>query len=373
MGEGLRILLIEGQPRYQTLFQSELQDALTTSVHLARTTETALAALGEEPPWDLVLLDLAVSGTSGQNLLQQIRSDHRLRFVPVIVLTRAADQALQMDVLEQGANDFIEKNGPPSVLVARVKAQLRHKMALDSLERLAVDRDLFAAGVLHDIDAAKGTIVSLCQAAKALIRQDPTRQKETLLEHLGKLSAHASKLGAYAADIIQSVRDSQKAQSSESLDLAKLLDWALEVAQTRDAETKTLTRVSVTWESPRAPVLADKSFLRLALLNAAKHAIRQTPVGQETKLTVTQSLHENTKGTPARPFVLTRLRDHGKNLAPDELKRLFDSFSLENSAQSGLGLTLVAKVMARMGGRAWADPPSDGGPGTVLCFDLPAG
>src|SRR6185437_5131209 len=103
--------------------------------------------------------------------------------------------------------------------------QLRHKLALDRLERLALDRDLFAAGVLSDIGTTKWTIVSLCRQAKTSLEDDPEARRPEILQVLDKLSAHASRLGGYAADVIQSVRETHRTPRIQPQDPGALLAW----------------------------------------------------------------------------------------------------------------------------------------------------
>ena len=57
-----------------------------------------------------------------------------------------------------------------------------------------------------------------------------------------------------------------------------------------------------------------------------------------------------------------------------ELRKVFEPFVRGSDRTKkdgfGLGLTLVNKVMAAMGGRVWAEIPPDG-TGTMMCLELP--
>lgn len=68
----------------------------------------------------LVLLDLKMPVMSGTELLLRLKEDPETARIPVIVLT--ADQAAEIDSLDQGAMDFIPKPYPdPGVIKARIR------------------------------------------------------------------------------------------------------------------------------------------------------------------------------------------------------------------------------------------------------------
>jgi CheY-like chemotaxis protein len=70
---------------------------------------------------DIILLDLNMPGINGIEVLQQIKSDDKLRRIPVIVLTsskEAGDRALSYD---SGANSYLLKPISFEILVEVVK------------------------------------------------------------------------------------------------------------------------------------------------------------------------------------------------------------------------------------------------------------
>jgi DNA-binding response OmpR family regulator len=372
------ILLIEDQIKHQLLYKETLTAALPVTVVCAATGKDGLAvALGKKTP-DLVILDLELPESRGEDVLAKMRDDHRLRHVPVMILTGLSSTEKQLELLDKGADDFIEKGAPPEIIIARVKSQMRHKIALDRLTKMALDRDLFAAGVLKDIGSVRSTVAALCSEARDLLNNDPANHKAELSAAYQKLSAHATKLGAYASDVIQSVRESRREPKMESQQLPDLMAWVFDVISSGEGAKK----ISVSSIKPLLPVMADKNFLRLALLNILQHAQRQANAIDHIQIDVTQM------PTPAdpkpeikldRPMIRTLIRDHGRSPSPGSLATLFqpyvradDPIDQKTDMGFGLGLSLVAKVMAMMGGRVGAEKPaSTGEAGTVIWFDLP--
>ena len=109
---------------------TNLVDALVQSFTLewpdcqvltAGTASEALRAFsGLEP--DLIVLDIALPGENGYEVLRRIR---RLSDVPVVLITGRGIDMHEVRGLQLGADDFIPKPFTHAVLIARVKSLLR--------------------------------------------------------------------------------------------------------------------------------------------------------------------------------------------------------------------------------------------------------
>ena len=87
--------------------------------------------------FDLVLLDLGLPGTSGDDVLRALRQ--RDTVVPVIVLTARAEVADKVLGLELGANDYVTKPFSFAELLARIRAALRGSQQAASTELVVGD------------------------------------------------------------------------------------------------------------------------------------------------------------------------------------------------------------------------------------------
>ena len=77
---------------------------------------------------------------SGVETFWKLKADPLLADTPVIFVTSHQESALELEVLELGAVDFISKPINPALLKARVSTQLRLKLLTDDL-RAAAGRD----------------------------------------------------------------------------------------------------------------------------------------------------------------------------------------------------------------------------------------
>lgn len=83
----------------------------------------ALAAIRTKKP-DLILTDVMMPRLDGFGLLREIRHDHDLRDIPVIVLSARAGEEARVDGLDAGADDYLTKPFSARELIARVNANL---------------------------------------------------------------------------------------------------------------------------------------------------------------------------------------------------------------------------------------------------------
>ena len=92
--------------------------------------EDALSALKSNKMPDLIILDLNLPGMSGLDFLQNIKQTYNTKMPSVMILSaRDADEDI-IEGLGIGADEFITKPFSPSVLMARIKANLRKKMII---------------------------------------------------------------------------------------------------------------------------------------------------------------------------------------------------------------------------------------------------
>jgi diguanylate cyclase (GGDEF)-like protein len=71
---------------------------------------------------DIILLDLMIGETTGDEIMGQLRDDFRTRLIPVVVLTARDSLKDKVEHLLSGADDYVTKPFIPEELVARLRA-----------------------------------------------------------------------------------------------------------------------------------------------------------------------------------------------------------------------------------------------------------
>jgi signal transduction histidine kinase len=126
---------------------------------------------------------------------------------------------------------------------------------------------------------------------------------------------------------------------------------------------------------------ADPRKLKQIIFNLTSNAIKFSPQQAEViisarRLDKRAQLPEAAAELPqAQSYLLTQVRDSGIGIRPQDLGKLFQTFTQLDSANSreyegsGLGLALTKKLVELHGGAIWAE--SEYGKGSVFSFVLP--
>ncbi|MBQ9211477.1 MAG: EAL domain-containing protein [Clostridia bacterium] len=114
-----RVLVVEDEAVNRAILGGLLEQEY--EVIFAEDGLTALEKIRENKELlSLVILDLIMPGMSGVEVLRQIRAESAYQDIPVIVAS--GDQAREIECLQIGASDFIQKPYPePGVILARVR------------------------------------------------------------------------------------------------------------------------------------------------------------------------------------------------------------------------------------------------------------
>ena len=94
-------------------------------VSIAKDGYEAVERLDADPDFNLVILDLSMPGMDGRKVLDRIRGSKDTAALPVLVSTAFGGEEVETELLEAGADDFLEKTGDAKRFLARVKAVLR--------------------------------------------------------------------------------------------------------------------------------------------------------------------------------------------------------------------------------------------------------
>ena len=99
----------------------------------------------------LVMLDIMLPGTSGLEILDQMKRDAALKNIPVIMLTAKTTEFDKITGLDRGADDYITTPFSVLELLARVRALLRRS-------KVNADDVLDYAGIRLDYDKRTATV-----------------------------------------------------------------------------------------------------------------------------------------------------------------------------------------------------------------------
>lgn len=117
-----RVLLVDDHEVVRKGIRAILDDRFTgLTVAEASSGDEALAALAS--PFDVVILDLAMPGRSGIDLLTEIK--HRHPRLPVLILSLYGEAQFAVRALRAGAAGYLTKSAAPEQLIAAFERVVR--------------------------------------------------------------------------------------------------------------------------------------------------------------------------------------------------------------------------------------------------------
>ena len=119
-----RILVVDDDEEARLMAASILEGE-GYEVSIAKDGYEAVERLSADPDFNLVILDLSMPGMDGRKVLDRIRGSKDTAALPVLVSTAFGGEEVETELLEAGADDFLEKTGDSRRFLARVKAVLR--------------------------------------------------------------------------------------------------------------------------------------------------------------------------------------------------------------------------------------------------------
>lgn len=121
LSDGANILVVEDDDELAGLLTDYLGQHGFSLTRVSSGAAAATRILQDQP--DLVILDLMLPGGNGLDVCRRVRADYGGR---IVMLTASQSVADHVSGLELGADDFVNKPIEPRVLLARIRAQLRH-------------------------------------------------------------------------------------------------------------------------------------------------------------------------------------------------------------------------------------------------------
>jgi two-component system sensor histidine kinase/response regulator len=367
-----KILVVDDNEQNRILVEATLE-VEGHQIILAANGEEALRAFEQSEP-DCVLLDVRMPGLDGFAVCARIRALPRGKDVPIIFLTALRDIDTFDRALLAGADDYLTKPIRPTELVVRVQtalklrrmsADLRDHFELirrqrDDLTRLALQKDLLMAFVIHDL---KNPIGAIDLFAQSLVRD------RTLAQDTRDTAADIRGATRQLMRLIYNLLDISKSGEGKLTPKRAAIDVRALVEEVCESFEVQARAAAVTLETAvDAPTLtADRDLIRRVLENLMDNAIRHASKGSAVRLAAVRVGQE----------IELRVIDRGAGIPPELRDRIFDRFvQIEASSSAdlasrpgrGLGLAFCKLAIEAHGGRVWIE---DAAPGTCICVSVP--
>lgn len=108
MNKNMKILVVDDFSTMRRIIKNLLKDLGFTSVQEADDGSTALPML-QQGEFDFVVTDWNMPGMQGIDLLRAIRSDEKLKHLPVLMVTAEAKKEQIVAAAQAGVNGYVVK------------------------------------------------------------------------------------------------------------------------------------------------------------------------------------------------------------------------------------------------------------------------
>ncbi|MDA3791263.1 MAG: ATP-binding protein [Desulfobacula sp.] len=359
-----KILVVEDNPDLRAFIVSNLIE--TYLVEQAENGRQGLELARNINP-DLIISDVMMPEMDGYELCREIRKDHFLSDIPIILVTsKSGGEAVEAG-LEVGATDYVPKPFEMRELKARIAAHVKNRF----LEKNISERDtrLTAIGhmtstVVHDLKNPLNTIMGFTQLAQ--MDSEALEEKE-ISKNLSLVMESCDRLNRMIVDLLAFARGYAPQLNIEPIVLVPFLETTLSIHSDRLATMgislvssyKSCDHIQVKFNCDQIHRVFDN-----LIMNAKEAFFHGNHEAEDKKIWVTAECEEN--------HVVVRFVDNGPGI-PEEIKNsLFDPFITTGKKYgTGLGLATVHNIVSAHSGEISFEPKGkEGGAMFELKFPI---
>lgn len=230
--------------------------------------------------------------------------------------------------------------------VLRLNATLEARVTqrTQALQDMLSSLESFSGMVSHDVKGTLGGISGLSRVAIDALKEGDTAKAQRLFESIARESDN---MVGVVSDLLMLARASQSDIHKKPVSLAEVVHEARQALSLQYGDV-----VCECIRSGELPtVAADPGLLRQVLVNLLSNALKFSRHAEQPLIEVSSQ--------PLDSGHVITVQDNGAGFDPGKAQALFQPFQrLDASGRfegSGVGLTIVRRIVERHGGRVWAE------------------
>ncbi len=364
----VRLLVVDDEPAHMTALYHTLEDAGYDVTAFPSPTQ-ALEAFSKQS-FDLVLTDLQMPGMDGISFLRSVQELDQHLVGIVMTGHGAIDTAIE--AMKAGALDYVLKPFRLSTIlpvlsraleVRRLRLEITHlqqrvREHMVELESANKELESFSYSVSHDLRAPLRAISGF---SNILVESYSPQLPDEAQHLLNRIMSNTERMGTLIEHLLRFSRLSKQAINKRSINTGALVREVLE-----ELHKEQPTR-SIDVQVQNLPdTLGDLVLIRQVFTNLLSNAFKFTRDHQSAKVIVGYQQLNN------EPVYY--VQDDGAGFDMQYADNLFRVFNRLHSAEqfegTGVGLSLVQRIIQRHGGRIWAEAVVN--QGATFYFTLPA-
>lgn len=230
------------------------------------------------------------------------------------------------------------------------EARLRRAESLAALTTLT-------AGVAHEIKNPLGSIGIHLELMKKEMSGKKQIETQKVLENLLIIKEEVDRLNRIVMDFLFTVRPMNAELSYDELN--RVVRELLDFMKFELSEAGITVDTDLTKTGPQ--ILMDERYMKQAVLNILKNAISAMPDGGRLRVQTVQKGNE----------LLLKISDTGVGISDEHMDKIFEPYFTTKDFGSGLGLTLVYKILKEHMGDIEINSKVGEGTSITLSFPVP--
>ena len=336
--------------------------------------------LAREAQPEIILLDIMLPDMDGFEACRRLKADPLTRQIPVIFITALADIDSKVKGFEAGGVDYVTKPIEWKEILARVSTHLTlrelqkdlqkeitaHQKAEERLRQYALELranneelEAFAHTVAHNIKNLLGAITGL---GEFLVSDYDNLPADTIESSLSTIAQSSRKASNIVDELLVLAGARQAEVQARPLKMAEIVAEA----QQRLAPLILQSQATVILPTQWPTALGHAPWVEEVWLNYISNAIKYGSHPPQVRLGATRQGSE---------MIRFWVKDNGPGLKAEEKARLFVPFTRLKQVGvdgNGLGLSIVQRIVERLGGEVGVEPNPAPEQGSTFYFTLPA-
>jgi PAS domain S-box-containing protein len=341
--------IIEANDFFLDMIGYTREDLAEGRVHWVNMTPPEYAYLDQ-----LALNQIELTGTSQPFEKEYIRKDGSR--IPVLLCAASIDGnntdksvAYIMDITER-------KKAEEEIYLLNETLEMKVKDRTIQLEFANKELEAFSYSVAHDLRAPLRAIHGYTNILLSEYSKDFDKEGK---EMMNSILSNSKKMGQLIDALLDFSKMGKKELRTSFVDMTQIAGAALQ--ELKNSLLSVTAKITV---HPLLPVRADENLIRQVFLNLLSNAIKYSGLTSNPEIEI-NSYCEETE-------VVYCIKDNGVGFNMKYSDKLFGVFErLHKGTEfegTGVGLALVKRIIARHGGRVWAN--AEMGKGATFYFSL---
>ncbi|MBI5563904.1 MAG: PAS domain-containing protein [Chloroflexi bacterium] len=225
-------------------------------------------------------------------------------------------------------------------------------------ERLIGDLDAYAHTVAHDLKNPVGLVMGY---AEYLDRELSAISLTEIREHVQTIARVGSKLNDIIDELLLFAEVQEAQIETRPLEMGSIVAEALERLQPLTTQHAASLTVPDAWPT----VIGYRQWVEEVWVNYVSNAVKYGGPAPRVELGA---------DPPANGRVRFWVKDEGPGIPPEQQAHVFSRFGQgagRSAKGHGLGLSIVQRIIEKLGGQVGLDSPATSGAGSLFYFTLP--